>query len=73
MFKAECCSHCGTHPSVWSPRRGGDLNAVVAEWTYCRVCDLIAQARKAGPPEQGEGWNLVLRPREGPAPVHHHP
>lgn len=68
MFKAESCSNCGTHPSVWNPNRGGHPNALVAVWKHCRVCELIAQAEDAGPPvPEIKGWRISLEHTQ-----HHH-
>ena len=61
LHQAEKCSECHVHPSAWKPDLGGDLNAVVPEWRYCRVCELIEQAKKAGPPSEDGGWHLSLK------------
>lgn len=68
-YRADCCDQCGTHPSVWKPSLGGHPNAVVAEWMFCRVCEVIANARDAGPPGQDgdttpPGWHLITRNRQ---------
>lgn len=60
-WEGERCSGCGTHPSIIDPKRGGNRNAVVPEWKFCRVCELIGQAEKAGPPTKGPGWHLTLK------------
>lgn len=59
--EAESCGGCGVHPRTWKPELGGNRNAVVPSWEFCRVCDLIAQAKDAGPPTKSGGWNLVLK------------
>lgn len=62
-WQAERCPECQIHPSVWNPKLGGNRNAVVAEWRFCRVCELIGQARAAGPPTDQDpphGWHLAL-------------
>lgn len=61
LYRGECCSSCSTHPSVWNPELGGDRNAVVPVWKHCRVCELIEQARDAGPPTEDKGWHLTLQ------------
>ncbi len=62
----ECCSGCGVHPSVWKPALGGRMDAIVAVWKHCRVCEVVARATSAGPPEPDlPGWHLVLE--------HNHP
>lgn len=63
-YNAEACPDCGVHPDVWSKRKGGNPNAVIAEWVFCRVCELVAQAQAAGPPTEVEGapgWRLTLK------------
>jgi hypothetical protein len=65
-YKAECCSKCGTHPSVNQPGHGGDPNALVAVWKHCRTCELVEAAQEAGPPEPSiKGWHLVVQRRDG--------
>lgn len=61
MHRSESCDTCGIHPSVWKPDLGGHPNAVVAVWRHCRVCELIEQAREAGPPGEEHGWHLTLQ------------
>lgn len=62
MYRSECCPDCSTHPSTWKPDLGGDLNALVAVWKHCRPCELLAQARAAGPPDpETPGWHLTLQ------------
>lgn len=61
IFKGESCPDCGTHPSVWKPSLGGEMDALVAVWRHCRPCELLARARDAGPPDpETPGWRLVL-------------
>lgn len=60
IYRGECCTGCGVHPSVWKPSLGGDQNAVLPVWKHCRVCELVALAEKAGPPSEDPGWHLVL-------------
>lgn len=62
MYSAEECANCGTHPSVWREAEGGDRNALVARWVFCRPCELLEQARNAGPPSEDLGWRLILSP-----------
>lgn len=61
LWQAESCDQCGVHPSLWNRKLGGHPNRVVATWKFCRVCELIEQARKAGPPSQSGGWHLTLK------------
>ncbi|HEX6516494.1 MAG TPA: hypothetical protein VF049_13055 [Nocardioidaceae bacterium] len=61
LFNAETCGDCGIHPSVWKPELGGHRDAVVPVWKHCRVCELVEQARKAGPPTEDPGWHLTLK------------
>ena len=64
LFEHEKCGECGVHPTVWNPALGGHPNAMVAVWKHCRVCELIAQAREAGPPAGDgtqHGWHLTLQ------------
>ena len=64
MFRAETCEKCNVHPSVWDPRLGGDQNALVAVWRHCRICEVLARAEKAGPPDkETPGWHLTLKHR----------
>lgn len=68
-YQAEECPECGVHPSVWNSKLGGHRNAIVPEWVFCRVCELIAQARAAGPPadtKEAPGWRLSLRHHNHP-------
>lgn len=38
------------------------MDAVVAVWKHCRVCEVVARATSAGPPEPDlPGWHLVLQ------------
>ena len=39
---------------------GGHPHRVVPTWKFCRVCELIEQAQKAGPPSDSGGWHLTL-------------
>ncbi len=61
-YNDECCPDCGIHPSAWDPRFGGDIRKpkVVPEWQYCRICDLVEQARAAGPKagKEAKGYHL---------------
>lgn len=61
-YDAECCTQCGVHPSAWKPSAGGDIRkpAVVPEWVYCRICELVEIAQAAGPPDgkDAKGWRL---------------
>lgn len=61
LFRAESCAECQIHPSVWKPELGGRPDAVVPVWKHCRVCELLANARKAGPPSEDPGWHLSLK------------
>jgi hypothetical protein len=61
VWQSESCSECGVHPSYWDPRLGGHRNRVVATWKFCRVCELIEQAKAAGPPSKAGGWHLTLK------------
>lgn len=60
-WEAESCNDCGIHPSLWDRKLGGHPNRVVPTWRFCRVCELVGQADKAGPPVEGPGWHLGLK------------
>lgn len=53
QLRDESCSGCGIHPT--------QQQLYVAKWKHCRVCELLAQARDAGPPSDDKGWHLTLQ------------
>lgn len=66
-YNGERCPECHVHPSVWKFDEGGHPNAIGVDWVYCRVCELLEIARKAGPPQKDDngdpapGWRLELQ------------
>lgn len=68
VHRGECCSDCGTHPSVWDRKQGGHPNALVPVWKFCRVCELIGASQTSPPPHVLDpdkkvkpGWRMVLQ------------
>lgn len=66
-WQSESCGGCGVHPSEWDEKQGGWRNRYVAEWKFCRVCELVSQAQEAGPPTDSPGWRLTLKRNQRPA------
>lgn len=41
------------------------MNALVAVWRHCRICEVTSNAHDAGPPQDPKhGWYLTLRPKD---------
>lgn len=73
IHKSKTCKSCGTHPDDWDPKRGGRIDAWVADDHHCMGCQRLEQAREQAEKraEKGEkplkGTTIVLR-RPEPKP-----